>query len=137
MNLFIHTGGFVQTNGYILADENGRCIVIDAPAGIADFLREKSLKPSHLLLTHQHFDHVEDVAALRADGARVYAFQDYAPEIIMEKRVQEMGLPIEIPPYEIDEILGGQSSLIIGDDHFDLAHVPGHSPDSISFHLAA
>lgn len=137
MNLLIHTGGFVQTNGYILANDDGTCIVIDAPAGIADFLREKSLQPAHLLLTHQHFDHVEDVAALRTDGARVYSYQAYAPEIIMEKRVREMGLPVEIPPYEVDEVLKDRSSLEIAEYHFDLAHVPGHSPDSISFHLAA
>lgn len=137
MNLLTHTGGFVQTNGYILANDDGTCIVIDAPAGITDFLREKSLKPTHLLLTHQHFDHVEDVAALRADGARVYSYQAYAPDIIMEKRVQEMGLPVEIPPYEIDEVLKDRNSLEIEGYHFDLAHVPGHSPDSISFHLAA
>ncbi|MEJ6720239.1 MAG: glyoxylase-like metal-dependent hydrolase (beta-lactamase superfamily II) [Akkermansiaceae bacterium] len=137
MNLLIHTGGFVQTNGFILTHEDGSCVVIDAPAGICDFLRGKSLTPTHLLLTHQHFDHVEDVAALRADGARVYAFQDYAPDIIMEKRVQEMGLPVKIPPYEVDEILGEQSSLDVKNYHFNLAHVPGHSPDSISFHLVA
>jgi glyoxylase-like metal-dependent hydrolase (beta-lactamase superfamily II) len=137
MNLLIHTGGFVQTNGYILAHDDGTCLVIDAPAGISDYLKEKSLKPTHLLLTHQHFDHVEDVAALRADGARVYSYQSYAPEIIMEKRVQEMGLPVKIPPYEVDEIIGENPTLDVGEYHFDLAHVPGHSPDSLSFHLAS
>lgn len=137
MNLLIHTGGFVQTNGYILANNDGTCLVIDAPAGISAFLKEKSLKATHLLLTHQHFDHVEDVAALRADGARVYSYQAYAPDIIMEKRVQEMGIPVKIPPYEVDEVIGENSTLQITDFHFDLAHVPGHSPDSLSFHLAS
>lgn len=137
MNLLIHTGGYVQTNGYILADDDGTCVVIDAPAGIAALLREKSLKPTHLLLTHQHFDHVDDVAELRADGARVYAHQAYAPEIIMEKRVQEMGIPVKIPPYEVDQVIGDQTKLEIENYHFDLAHVPGHSPDSISFHLTS
>jgi len=137
MTLLTHTGGYVQTNGYILAHDDGTCIVIDAPAGITDFLKENSLQPTHLLLTHQHFDHVDDVAALRTAGARVYAHQAYAPDIIMEKRVQEMGIPVKIPPYEVDEALGENSSLQIGDYHFDLAHVPGHSPDSISFHLVS
>ncbi len=137
MNLLIHTGGYVQTNGYILANDDGTCLVIDAPPGIADFLREKSLKPTHLLLTHQHFDHVEDTAALRADGAKVCAFQAYAPEIIMEKRVREMGIPVDIPPYEVDEVIGENSTLEVGGYQFDLAHVPGHSPDSLSFHLVS
>lgn len=137
MNLLIHTGGAFQTNAYVLALDDKTCIVVDAPAGIAAFLRENSLKPTHLLLTHQHFDHVEDVAALRADGAKVYAFQNYAPEIIMEKRIQEMGIPVSITPYEVDEVIEKKPTLEIADLHFDLAHVPGHSPDSISFHLVA
>ncbi|MDB4652894.1 MBL fold metallo-hydrolase [Akkermansiaceae bacterium] len=136
MNLLIHTGGVFQTNGYILAKDDGTCIVIDAPAEIADFLQQSSLKATHLLLTHQHLDHIEDAAKLRASGAKVVAFQDYAPEIIMEKRLQEMGLPVEAIPFEVDEIIGKGPNLELGDYTFDIAHVPGHSPDSISFHLA-
>ena len=137
MTLQTYTGGFVDTNGYLLVLDDQTCLVIDAPAGIAEFARTQGLTPTHLLLTHQHFDHVDDVAALREAGARVYAYQEYAPEIIMEERVQAMGLPIQIPPYEVDEALKDRSSLEIGNYHFDLAHVPGHAPDSISFHLVA
>ena len=137
MNLLVHTGGVFQTNGYILAHDDGTCIVIDAPAEVADFLEQNSLKATHLLLTHQHLDHIEDAAKLRAHGAKVIAYQDYAPEIIMEKRLQEMGLPVEAIPFEVDEIIGSGPTLEIGDYTFEIAHVPGHSPDSISFHLAS
>lgn len=137
MNLLTYTGGFVETNGYLLVKDDGTCLVVDAPAGIAEFLREKSLNPTHLLLTHQHFDHVDDVAALREAGARVFAHEGYAPGIIMEDRVREMGLPVQIPPYQVDEILAGREVLDVGGYQFHLAHVPGHSPDSISYYLAA
>ncbi len=137
MNLQTFTGGFVQTNGYILELEDNECLVIDAPQGITAHLRELGLKPTHLLLTHQHFDHVEEVAALREAGAKVWSYHPYDPEIIMEKRVREMGLPVEIPPYEIDEVLKGTPSLEAAGLTFEIAHVPGHSPDSISFHLVA
>jgi glyoxylase-like metal-dependent hydrolase (beta-lactamase superfamily II) len=137
MKILAHTGGVFQTNGYILAEDNGTCIVIDAPAEIADFLNQNSLRATHLLLTHQHLDHIEDAAKLRAQGARILAFQDYAPEIIMEKRLQEMGLPVEASPFEVDEVIGDISTLSIGDYHFEIYYVPGHSPDSIAFHLSS
>jgi glyoxylase-like metal-dependent hydrolase (beta-lactamase superfamily II) len=137
MNLLIYTGGFVDTNGYLLVREDQSCVVIDAPAGIAAYASENGLKPTHLLLTHQHFDHVDDVAVLRENGAQVCAYRDYAPDIIMQDRVREMGLPVDIPPYVVDQILEGSSRLDLGEFSFDLAHVPGHSPDSICFHLVS
>ena len=135
MNLLTYTGGFVDTNGYLLVHEDRSCVVIDAPAGIAAYAHEKGLIPTHLLLTHQHFDHVDDVAALREMGARVCAYRDYAPDIIMEDRVREMGLPVSIPPYTVDDLLAGAATLEAGGFRFSLAHVPGHSPDSVCFHL--
>lgn len=137
MKLLVHTGGVFQTNGYILAEDDGTCIVIDAPAEIADFLDQNSLKATHLLLTHQHLDHIEDAAKLYAQGAELLAFQDYAPEIIMEKRLQEMGLPVEAAPFKVDGVIGDSQSLEISDYRFEINHVPGHSPDSISFHLVS
>ena len=137
MKILVHTGGVFQTNGYILAENNGTCIVIDAPAEIADFLDQHSLRATHLLLTHQHLDHIEDAAKLRAKGAKILAFQDYAPEIIMERRLQEMGLPVEASPFEVDEVIGDGPTLKISHCSFEIHHVPGHSPDSISFYLSS
>ena len=137
MKILVHTGGVFQTNGYILAEDNGTCIVIDAPAETADFLDQNSLQASHLLLTHQHLDHIEDAAKLRAQGVKVLAFQDYAPEIIMEKRLQEMGLPVEASAFEVDEVIGEITTLRVSDYHFEIHRVPGHSPDSISFYLSS
>ena len=137
MKILVHTGGVFQTNGYILAEDNGTCIVIDAPAEIADFLDQNSLRATHLLLTHQHLDHIEDAAKLRAKGAKILAFQDYAPEIIMERRLQEMGLPVEASPFEVDEVIGDGPTLTINHCSFEIHHVPGHAPDSISFYLSS
>ncbi|MDA7875874.1 MBL fold metallo-hydrolase [Akkermansiaceae bacterium] len=137
MKILVHTGGVFQTNGYILSEDDGTCIVIDSPAEIADFLDQSSLRATHLLLTHQHLDHIEDAAKLRAQGAKVLAFQNYAPEIIMEKRLQEMGLPVEASPFEVDEVIEDSPTLRIGDYRFEIHYVPGHSPDSISFYLSS
>jgi glyoxylase-like metal-dependent hydrolase (beta-lactamase superfamily II) len=57
------TGGIAQTNGWLLrlADQ---AIAIDAPEGMSVWLSTQGVKLNALLLTHQHFDHVLDAAAI-------------------------------------------------------------------------
>lgn len=130
-----YCGGFVQTNGYFLQGEDGTIILIDAPLGITDFLKEQGLKPSHLLLTHQHYDHVEDVAKLKEAGVKVYAWSPYSRTLTLEEPVRSWGLPIRVTPYEVDQLLEGMERLEVGGLTFELAHVPGHSTDSVIYHL--
>jgi len=137
MTLHTHTGGPFLTNGYVLELEDNKCLVIDAPGDISLFLEDKNLRPTHLLLTHQHFDHVEEASQIAEAGAKIVAWTSYAPEVIMEDRIREMGVPVNISPYEVDEVLEGQSTFEAEGLTFEIAHVPGHSPESISFHLTS
>jgi glyoxylase-like metal-dependent hydrolase (beta-lactamase superfamily II) len=129
------TGGFVQTNAYLVATPDGGHILIDAPMGVAEWLARKGIRPAALLLTHQHYDHVEDVAAVAALGARVNAFAPYSTALTLEERVRSWGLPIQVQPYAVNELLEGRRELQIGGLGMQLAHVPGHSPDSVTFYL--
>lgn len=131
-----YTGGAVQTNGYLIETPKA-CFAIDAPAGFARFINESGKKPSHLLLTHQHFDHVEDSAALATLGLQIFAYQDYSPELIRDDFARSMGLPVEVPPFTVDQLLAERSQLDIDLETIHLLHVPGHSPDSLAFHLPA
>ena len=137
MTIHLHTGGPFLTNGYVLEFDDGQCLVIDAPGDITDFLKTKKLKPTHLLLTHQHFDHVQEASLLAKEGAKIMAWSEYAPEVIMEKRIREMGVSIHIEPYRVDHVLEATSSLQLGALDFQILHVPGHSPESIAFHLTS
>jgi len=137
MTIHLHTGGPFLTNGYVLEFDGGQCLVIDAPGDITDFLKTKKLKPTHLLLTHQHFDHVQEASLLAKEGAKIMAWSEYAPEVIMEKRIREMGVSIHIEPYRVDHVLEATSSLQLGALDFQILHVPGHSPESIAFHLTS
>lgn len=127
------TGGFVQTNGFLIQTPEGGHVLIDAPAGIAERLEKKGIRPLALLLTHQHYDHVEDVAAVAALGAKVHAWAPYSEELTLAARMRSWGMPVNIEPYTIDEILAGRTELVIGGLRLELAHVPGHAPDSVTF----
>ncbi len=131
----LFTGGFVQTNGYLIATPSGGHVMVDAPAGSAAWLEARGIRPLALLLTHQHYDHVEDAAALAAMGAKIHAWAPWSTVLTLEERVRSWGLPIHVEPFAVEEILDGRSTLEIGGLKFELAHVPGHAPDSVTFFL--
>lgn len=135
MTITPFTGGFCQTNGYLLEAGHGT-VLIDAPLGIFNECQRRGIKPTGLLLTHQHFDHVEDVAALAATGVPVYAAAPASPDLTLADGARLMGLPIEIAPYRVDHLLTPGGSLELAGLRFDLSPVPGHSPDSFVFHVA-
>jgi glyoxylase-like metal-dependent hydrolase (beta-lactamase superfamily II) len=128
------TGGSVSTNGYLLEGPEG-LLVVDAPRGIVEAVKETGLKPQALLLTHQHFDHVEDAAALARLGATIYAWSPWSSELILDEAARRWGLPVTIEPFTVDSPLSGQDGLTVAGLELDLRHVPGHSPDSVVFHL--
>lgn len=130
------TGGFVQTNGYLIQAPDGTAIVIDAPQGIASWLQARGVRPAALLLTHQHYDHVEDAAALAAMGATVHAWAPYSSDLTLENLMRSYGMPVAIAPYPVDVLLTGRDTLEISGLSIGLAHVPGHATDSVTFHFA-
>lgn len=129
------TGGFVQTNAYLVRSADNSPIVIDAPAGTAAWLESKGIVPAALLLTHQHYDHVEDAAALAAMGARVFAWKPHSPGLTLQDLMRSVGFPVKIEPFPVDVVLEGREVLEIGGSDIGLAHVPGHSSDSVTFHF--
>jgi hydroxyacylglutathione hydrolase len=136
MKLSVYTGGFVQTNGYLVETAEGN-FLIDAPEGISDWIAQRGVRVDDVLLTHQHYDHVMDAAALQAAGAKLYALEDYSKELTLETPARSWGLPISVKPYTVDrKIVIDGAPLEIAGVKMMLAHVPGHSPDSVTFYLA-
>lgn len=134
MNPDVYTGGFVQTNAYLLTGPQG-ALLIDAPAGVAAWLKAKGITPVAALLTHQHYDHVEDAAALQQIGIPLYAFAPHSKDLTLESVARSWGMPISVVPYSIDHVLDLTQPFEIAGRSFQLAHVPGHSIDSVTFHL--
>ncbi len=134
VRVYSHCGGFTQTNGYVVASDSGACVAIDAPGGMAEWLAEDGLRPTLLLLTHAHFDHVTEAARVKVEaGCQVQAFAAPNPDLTLEAAYAGMG--IRVVPYEVDEPVTGGGVIPVGDLRFECFHVPGHSPDSICFYL--
>ncbi|MCB1276730.1 MBL fold metallo-hydrolase [Prosthecobacter sp.] len=136
--ILAYTGGIAATNGYLLSLPGGT-VLVDAPDGVAAWLKKQNLKVDALFLTHQHFDHVLDAAAVKADhGCRVFAFVAFSHDLTLERLYGAVtGSPFSVPDFEVDEILEGKDTLEAVGETWKLYHVPGHSPDSLCFHLEA
>ena len=78
------TGGIAQTNGWLMQTPQGH-IAVDAPDGFAAWLAQQKIRVHTLLLTHQHFDHVQDAARIqREHGAHVAAFTNFSRDLTLE-----------------------------------------------------
>ncbi len=132
MKISSYTGGMVQTNGYLVESAEGNFLV-DAPAGISDWVAEKGVRVDALYLTHQHYDHVEDVAQLRGKGVKVHAWAPYSKDLTLESYGSSWGLP-EVADFQVDELITEGDGNMFG-TAVKVSHVPGHSADSLTIHV--
>lgn len=134
MHISSYTGGMVATNGYLVETAQGN-LLIDAPEGITDWLKQRGVRVDHVLLTHQHYDHVEDAAALQTTGAKLHAFAPYSTTLTLEAPARQWGMPIRVTPYTVDALIEPGPLPLAGLD-ITAAHVPGHATDGMTFHFA-
>ena len=127
--------GPIGTNCYLIGDEAaGVCAVVDPgaePEKILDMVRRSGLKLEKVFLTHGHYDHVREVAALAescpAPGAAVYLHRG-------DVREDDQRL---FPPLSCGFNCWEDGDVIsIGspEDGVNLRvlHTPGHSPGSVT-----
>lgn len=131
-----HTGGIAATNAHLLSLPGGT-VLVDAPEGAADWLRTQGVKVDVLFLTHQHFDHVLEAAVIKAEhGCKVYAFSPFSRRLTLEELFGiVMGISLSVPEFTVDEVVEGLDTLEAVGETWKLYHVPGHSPDSVCYHL--
>lgn len=130
------TGGIASTNGYLVESSLGR-FVVDAPEGFVGWLRQRGVESvDALLLTHQHFDHCQDAAAVKKEfGAKVFSFAEFSRELTLEFLMGFVsGTRFEVAAFEVDELLDGKDEIEVLGQKWRLAHVPGHSVDSVTFY---
>lgn len=131
----IPSGPF-ETNAYIvICEKTLQAAVIDpAPeslASIVKYITEHKLTLTKIILTHSHWDHIADVAALKK--------QYLVPVLIHKEDVENLekpgsdGLPcwIAIEGVRPDIFLNEGDSVDVGELKFTVIHTPGHTPGGI------
>ncbi len=134
----IHTivVGDLQTNCYIL--ESGTAAIVvdlgDEAERIVRFIHDIKVRPSRIIATHTHFDHVLAVDNVRARLKIPFLIHrdDQSMLESMQSRVRQiMGFEVPPPP-KADGYLKDGEALRVGDETIHVLHTPGHSPGSIS-----
>jgi len=143
VKIHVLPSGPIQTVGYLLTDaKRGAAILIDAPGDIMvkvrPILEKEGVKLKELWLTHGHWDHMQDAAAVKAEtGAVIRAHHDdqkliETPEIMDEFMGKKMG----ITGAKVDAwVQPGEKLSALGRE-FEVRHVPGHCPGNVLFHQA-
>ncbi len=131
-----YTGGIAATNGHLLRLPGGT-LLVDAPDGIAPWLKSRGVHVDALFLTHQHFDHVLDAAEVKAEHqCPVFSFAPFSRDLTLERLYGAVtGSSFEVTEFDVDHLLEGKASIDALGETWQLHHVPGHSPDSVCFYL--
>lgn len=136
MNRFkMFTGGPLDTNAFYFQAAEG-FILFDAPMGSDDAFRDCPV--DLLLLTHGHFDHVADAAAIiKRHGCKVGLHSDGLPMVTDREFFRRWGFGLEIEPFQADLLLDTEGPTTFLGTEFTLLHVPGHCPGSLCFYQPA
>lgn len=128
--------GLLGTNTFIISHKETR-IIID-PADSASWLMEylEEIKPSAILLTHGHFDHIggADTAAQRFN-IPIYIHEDDREMVDDGEKNGSRSLlfrDITIGTEHIKTV-SGDSNINIKDINVRVLHTPGHSKGSVSY----
>jgi hydroxyacylglutathione hydrolase len=132
----------IQVNTYVLADVTRDCAILDCGcydknefSTMVRLIESKGLKPTLLLNTHCHLDHVFGNRSVLDK----YNLSPYSNELEEPNRKNAVnhalmfGLSMDIPPQPAGFISDHQKILIGGTTLIAL-HVPGHTAGSIAFY---
>lgn len=125
------TGGALDTNCFFVKCPEGN-LLIDAPGGALDAFADERI--DLLLLTHGHFDHVVEAAALaRVKGCEIAFHADTSPMVETADAFRRYGFALDIEPFKADRLIAeGPGCGFLGLT-MDVLLVPGHCPGSLCF----
>ena len=142
LNLKSLAFGPFQENTYLVWDETDEAVIID-PGNttssehqqLKNFISDKNLNLTRLLLTHGHVDHI-------AGNKFIYDTYGLLPEVnsndlpLIENQgaiASMYGIPCEISPLPVNFLNEGEQ-IKFGNTVFEMLFTPGHSPGSITFY---
>ena len=136
MKIKVLAMGSIGTNCYVVSDDAGNAAIIDCdgdPRPLFSYIAENKLNPTHILLTHGHYDHIGAVELVKENyGCKVVAGKDELRVLTDPATNCSMycGGPIIIRP---DEMVSDGESVTIGDMKFQVMLTPGHTEGSLCF----
>lgn len=135
------TGGPLNTNSFLVSDDDGQAMVVDVPPGtapeIAAALRMYGLTLGRIVITHPHWDHFADANALRKlTGVPIAAHPEARPRL---QNARASLFPVEDVDFAPASLLPDQAIdegdlVFLGKTRFQVLFTPGHEPSHISLY---
>lgn len=136
MKLLTYQLGALQTNCYILIDEQTNDAVAVDIGGDEGFLMMESLKHGfkikNVLLTHAHFDHIGGVYKFFNSGAKVYIGSGDLPAIKQGDLNLSTQFGFNVKPFEAVGVRGGDK-LTFGEIEVEVIETPGHTVGGVTY----
>lgn len=135
-------------NSYVLSDETGECVIIDAAcyypdekALLINYILDNELVVKHILNTHLHFDHIFGANAL-SKYFDLPLSSHTGDEVLLNNIKGQMklfGIPDNDEEYQIEigNVLNEGDIISFGNQALRVFHIPGHSPGSVVFYSEA
>ena len=143
VKIHVLPSGPIQTNGYLLTDAKlGEAVLVDAPgdimAKIKPLLAKEGCALKELWLTHGHWDHMQDAAAVKREtGAQVRAHVADQEMIETPEKMEEfMGARLGLTGVKVDAWVAQGDRLTALGRVFEVRHVPGHCAGNVLFYSA-
>lgn len=133
--------GPIATNAYLLVCPITRKAAIIDPglqsAGILNkVLHKEGWTPEILLLTHTHWDHIGNVADLKAEWNLPVWVHALDAENLRHPGSDGLPLWVSIEGVEPDGFLEEGQTLTFGQQQLKVIHTPGHTPGGVCFYHA-
>lgn len=130
--------GSIGTNTYFVTNEvTKECIVVD-PAediqSISDYINNEDIKPTAVLLTHGHFDHIGGVSYIKSLGAKVYMSNKDIWHIANPEQMARI-LGVKIEPFSVDFEVKEPDLLEIASFKIKVLDTPGHTKGGLCYIL--
>lgn len=133
-----------QTRCCVVWDDSLTCAIIDPGCSSASeldaltsFISSRGLKPSCIMLTHGHFDHILGVADLSAHYGGLPVYMHPADKFTLESNehfCRWFGAPMP-KPFDTTDVQESASSVIeVGSLRFEVIDTPGHTVGGVCYY---
>lgn len=132
----------IQENTYILYNEFNDCIIIDPGCyydaekdKLAAFISENKLKPTMLINTHCHLDHVFGNKFVAEKYNLTLQMHENEKPVLAFASTSGLMYNLPFDNYEGEFVYLNEGDVIkLGADELQILLTPGHSPGSLSFY---
>lgn len=140
MFLFKQSFGPLQTNALLIGcPTTKKAAAIDPAMGSASVLlataEANGFVIQKILLTHTHWDHIADVAALKKATQAPVWVHPLDAENLRHPGSDRLPLWTSIEPVEPDGFFSEGQEVTIGHLKIQVIHTPGHCPGSVCFYF--